>query len=344
MNWYWASIVAAVATLCATPLLRNVALRGNIIDHPGTRKIHARPTPLLGGAALYIGILAGVLGNLRHLAVFYPLLVGATLVFILGIVEDVRGLSASQRFFVQLCIASLMIALGVRVSFLPQGPWKDIGEITITLVWLVGVTNAYNYLDGMDGLAAGSAAINFFCFFIILFTTRQYPLACVAAIAMGACVGFLPYNLKNARIFLGEAGSTLLGFSLASLALIGNWAQDNIVKIFIPVFILGVPIFDMCFTTFMRVREGKVTSLAEWLRYGGRDHFHHCLVDLGLLPFGAVVFIYFITLSLGLSAIMVSNDSAVEAYLTLSQAFIMFGVIATLIVVGKRRHSGWSPQ
>jgi UDP-GlcNAc:undecaprenyl-phosphate/decaprenyl-phosphate GlcNAc-1-phosphate transferase len=171
-----------------------------------------------------------------------------------------------------------------------------------------------------------------------LFTSGQVNLAILSFIIIASCLGFLPYNLKNAKIFLGDAGSTFIGFTLAGIALMGNWAQDNIVKISIPILVLGVPIFDMCFTTIMRVREGKVKTVIEWLKYGGKDHFHHYLVDLGLTHFGAVAFIYFVTLSLGISAIMVSNDRAFEAFLSLSQAAIIFGVVATLIVAGKRKH------
>lgn len=162
---------------------------------------------------------------------------------------------------------------------------------------------------------------------------------------MAACVGFLPYNnYKKARMFLGDAGSTFLGFTLACIALAGDWASDGVVKLFIPILILGMPIFDMIFTTVMRIREEKIKTVIEWLRYGGKDHFHHYLVDFGLHPSGAVMFIYFITLSLGLSAIMASNDQAVEAWLTLSQAAIIFGVIAVLIMAGKRHRSGWKNQ
>ncbi|MFH0856265.1 MAG: hypothetical protein V1869_07170, partial [Candidatus Omnitrophota bacterium] len=116
---------------------------------------------------------------------------------------------------------------------------------------------------------------------------------------------------------------------------------DNIVKISIPILILGVPIFDMVFTTVIRIKEGKVKNVFEWLKYGGRDHFHHYLVDLGLGSRGAVLFIYSITFSLGISAVMVSNDKAYEAFLSLSQAFITFGIIAALIIAGKRHRTGW---
>jgi UDP-GlcNAc:undecaprenyl-phosphate/decaprenyl-phosphate GlcNAc-1-phosphate transferase len=191
-------------------------------------------------------------------------------------------------------------------------------------------------------LAVGSAVINLFCLWSILNSTKQYALELIVITLMAACIGFLPYNnYKKARMFLGDAGSTFLGFMLACFALAGDWAANNAVKLSIPILILGVPIFDMIFTTIMRIKEEKIATIIEWLRYGGKDHFHHYLVDLGLTPSSAVLFIYFITFSLGISAIMVSNDSALEAVLTLSQAVIIFGVIAVLIVVGKRRRSGW---
>ena len=324
-----------------TPIFGRLGMRLGVLDLPSGRKIHKVATPLLGGVALYLGVISALLFNIKVMFSFLLVMLAATIILIIGLINDIKNLSAQLRIVLQSLIALALIFSGIRIEFLPVGTWGNIGEIIITLIWIVGVTNAYNYLDGMDGLAAGSAVINLFCFAVILRNTGQYFLTKLALILMGACLGFLPYNLKKAKIFLGEAGSTFLGFTLACIAVAGNWAEDNIVKISIPVLILGVPIFDMIFTTIIRFKEEKVKTFLEWLQYGGKDHFHHYLVDLGLLPFGAVIFIYFITLSLGISAIMVSNDQAFEAVLTLSQASIIFGVIATLIVVGKRRRSGW---
>lgn len=335
-------IISFLVTYLTTPFFRRLAVKFKILDLPNRRKIHKRATPLLGGVAIYLGLLSGFLFSLKNLYFFMPILISVTIIMIIGLIDDIRGLSAQIRLFYQLIIALTISLLGVRVSFLPHSLWGDISEIIITLIWIVGVTNAYNYLDGMDGLAVGSGVVNLLCFSVILYHTKQYSLAILTIILMGACLGFLPYNFKRAKIFLGDAGSTLLGFTLASIAVIGNWAEDNIVKISIPVLILGVPIFDMIFTTIMRTKKLKIKTLLEWLQYGGKDHFHHYLVDLGLQPLGAVVFIYFITLSLGISAIMLSNDRAIEAFLTLLQASIIFGVIAVLMVVGKRRRSGWN--
>ena len=342
MNTFISFLISFLLVLLTIPLFRRLAVRFKIVDLPGHRKVHKRATPLLGGAAIFVGLICGLLFNFKFMDSFLPYIICSTIIVVMGIVDDTGGLNASFRFVCEVAIALIVISYGKRITFIPFKGVGDFVEIIITIIWIVGVINSYNYLDGLDGLAAGSAVINLFCFSVILFKTGQYYLSLLAAILIGACLGFLPFNFKKAKIFLGDAGSTLLGFSMAYIAIAGDWAPDNIVKISIPVLILGVPIFDMIFTTIMRIKEGKVKTLVEWLKYGGKDHFHHYLVDLGLTTTGAVVFIYFVTLSLGLSAILLSNDPAIEALLSLLQASIIFGIIATLIVIGKRHRSGWS--
>ena len=335
-------IISLLVSLASVPIVRAIALACNIVDIPGGRKIHKAATPLLGGIPIYCGLIAGLACRPALIRAFLPLLIGSTFILILGLMNDIRPLSARLRLYIQVLISLGMALTEYRISFMPRGFWGDSVEIAITVVWLVGVTNAYNYLDGLDGLAGGSAAINLFCFGVILWKTRQYPLAALSVIIIGSSLGFLPFNFSGRwKVFLGEAGSTFLGFVLAGTALVGNWAEDNVVKLSVPILVLGVPIFDMVFTTVMRIAEGKIKNLVQWLEYCDKDHFHHRLVDLGLRPKASSVFIWFITLSLGISAIMVNNDPAVEAYLSLTQAAIIFGIIACVIVIGKRRRSGW---
>ncbi len=341
MNFLIFWIIAFTVSYLTTPLLRRLAIALRIMDLPGGRKIHHKATPLLGGVAIYLGVVTVVFSNMNDYGFFIPVLIGGTIMLGVGLLDDLRGLGARFRLVCQLIAAGIVIASGIRINFLPHSTIGIIGEMILTFFWIIGVTNAYNYLDGMDGLAAGSAVINLFCFEVILYMTNQSYLGILAVILTAACLGFLPQNFrKKKKMFLGDSGSTFLGFSIACMALIGAWAEDNIVKISIPILILGVPIFDMIFTTVMRIKEGKVKNFVEWLEYGGRDHFHHYLVDVGLTHIGAVVFIYFITISLGISAIMVSNDKAFEGVLVLFQAAIIFGIIATLIVLGKKRRIG----
>ncbi len=342
MQTLTAFLIAFLVAYLSTPLFRKMALFLGVLDIPNQKKVHSNPIPLLGGLGIYLGIIIAFLFFLPSFKIIWPVIVGGTIILYVGAWDDIKGLSAQLRFYVQILVAVIVVSLGVRVSFLPMSLLGDIGEFIVTVIWLVGVTNAYNYLDGLDGLATGSAVLNFLCFFIITYTTNQFPLGLVAVILMGACLGFLPHNfLRKKKMFLGDAGSMFLGFTLAGLAVTGNWASNNVVKLSIPILILGVPIFDMIFTTIMRIKEEKVKNIIEWLRFGGKDHFHHYLVDLGLSPQGAVIFIYYLTFSLGLGAIMVSNDTAVEGVLTVLQASIVFGVIGVLIVVGKKHRSGW---
>ena len=342
MKYFPNVIVPFLVSLLATPIAIRVAKRFDILDHPGHRKIHKRAIPLLGGFVIYCGFIAGLVAHREVIPLLLPIIIGATVMVIIGLIDDIRGLSAQFRFVVELLVVLVLVKFGVCVSFLPAGFWGDLAEIMITAFWVVGVTNACNYLDGLDGLATGSAIVNLFCFSVILYHTNQPELAIMAMVLTASCLGFFPYNFQKAKIFLGDAGSTFLGFTLACIAVSGNWAEDNVARLSIPILILGVPIFDMIFTTILRIKEEKVKTLVEWLHYGGKDHFHHYLVDIGLHVQGAVAFIYLLTFSLGISAIMLSNDNAVEALLSLSQASIIFIVVAVLIVVGKRRRSGWN--
>lgn len=336
-----AFFVSFLVAYISTPLLRRVAVTLEIMDIPNKRKIHKKATPLLGGVAIYLGFVTGFFFHFEELRYFLPVLLGGTLMLGVGVVNDFRELSAKFRLLCQVLIALVIVNSGIRVDFLPNNFLGNLGEVLITIIWIIGVTNAYNYLDGMDGLASGSAAINLFCFGVILLLGFQPYLCAVSVILAAACVGFLPHNFKRRKIFLGDAGSTFLGFILACVAVMGTWAEDNIVKLSIPFLILGVPVFDMIFTTVVRIHQKKVSNITEWFEYAGRDHFHHYLVDLGLSPVGAVLFIYAVTVSLGMSAILVTNDSPLEALFVVMQSAIIFTIIGVLMVVAKKRHSGW---
>lgn len=338
-------IIAFIVAYFSGFFYKRLAFKLDILDVPDSkRKIHARPTPLLGGVAIYTAVIVSIFINFGQFAQLTPIVLGGTVMLLVNLLDDIRGLSAKLRIAIELIVALLVILSGTHIDFLPHGFWGDLGEIIITLIWIVGLTNAFNYLDGMDGLAAGSAVINLLFFSIILLSTAQIQTGFFALILSAACLGFLPHNFSKEKMFLGDSGSTFLGFTMACLALVGNWASDNIVKISIPILIMGVPIFDMIFTTYTRIKDKKVKTIVEWLKYAGKDHFHHSLVYVGLIPKHAVIFIWAISVSLGLSAIMVSNDTAWEGVVTLLQASIIFLTIGILIVVGRHRRTGWEKE
>lgn len=339
MKTLTAFIIALLVSFFSSFLFRKMALSLNILDVPNDKKVHKNPIPLLGGLSIYFGVVIAYCFFSDSFKTMIPIFIASTVILYIGTYDDIKGLSARVRLLMQIAASVFVITFGIHISFLPKNLLGEMLEIIVTIVWIVGLTNAFNYLDGLDGLATGSAALNLFSFFVIMYGTGQFRLGLAIVILMGACLGFLPHNFfGKKRMFLGDAGSTFLGFTLACIAIKGDWASDNLVKLSIPILILGVPIFDMIFTTVMRIKEQKVRNVIEWLRYGGKDHFHHYLVDLGLRQRGAVFFIYYLTFSLGLSAIMVSNDTAVEGMLMIMQSSIIFGVIGVLIVLGKRQH------
>ena len=334
------SLAALLFVYFSMPFFRSLAIRYRIVDFPGKRKMHRVATPLLGGAAIYFGLIIGLSFNGQFGRDVLAILTGATIIFLLGVADDMKGLSARFRIAVQLVAAFIVIIWGERISFLPPGLINDILEMAVSLVWVIGITNAINYLDGLDGLAAGSAVINLICFGGILYRTGQPVLFGVSFIMAAACLGFLPHNFSQhkKKVFLGDAGSTLIGFVLASIGLCGYWAAGDPVRIAIPILILGVPIFDMTFTTVMRIAEGKIKTVYGWLKYAGRDHFHHYLVDLGLTSRGSVIFIYFTQIALGISAMIASVVGPITALLSVFQGVMIFAIIGILIVMGKRRY------
>ena len=326
-----------------TPVAAWLARRVGAIDAPGGRKVHDRPTPLFGGAAIYVAFIVAVVLSSGLTPKLWGVVLAASLIFAIGILEDTRGVPATVRLLFQTAAVITLIRSGVVLTFLPPTGWGVAGEWFLTFLWVVGITNAFNFLDGLDGLAAGSAIINAFFLGAYAVATDQAGLALLSFSLMGAAAGFLPYNYKPHRrdtggeIFLGDSGSTFLGFTLASLAVMGDWAEGSPKDMIVPVLIMAVPIFDMILITIMRVREGLVRNFTEWIVYTGRDHFHHRLLGLGMRKKEAVAVIYLVSLCLGISAFLLKGSTTADAFLVLGQVTIIFGIIGYAMVVMRNR-------
>ncbi|MDD5546650.1 MAG: MraY family glycosyltransferase [Candidatus Omnitrophica bacterium] len=329
-------LISFLSALILTPIAKLIARRFKILDLPNKRKIHKAPVPLLGGAVIWLSFLIAILYAGPRQSEIKGLVLGGSLVFLVGLIDDIKGLSALFRLIIQIIASAIIIKSGVCLSFLPPTLWGDMAEASLTVFWVVGITNALNFLDGLDGLATGVSAIALACFLIIGILTGQPVIIALTLAALGSCLGFLTYNLRPANIFLGDAGSNFLGFILAGFAILGDWAYNNTVALVVPVLILGVPIFDVIFTTVMRIKNGEVKNLKEWLEYTGKDHFHHRLLDMGFNPLTATVFIYFVSLAFGISAIVLLKAPLIHAILLLVQISIIFTLIAALMVVGKK--------
>jgi UDP-GlcNAc:undecaprenyl-phosphate GlcNAc-1-phosphate transferase len=335
-------VLASLVVFVSTPLVRKLALQFHILDIPDLRKPHTHATPLLGGVAIYLGVLLGLSFDFVSFHYLSGILIGGSIILLIGVLDDINGLSVKIRLVGQLAASLAVVFSGYRIEILPDNFIGYSGEVMITVIWIIGITNAINYLDGIDGLAAGTSAVSALSFASIGFLTGQYSIAMISIILMACCFGFLPHNFRKEKIFLGDAGSTFLGFTLASIAVIGYWASDNVIKLTVPILILGVPIFDMTFTTIMRIKEKKIHSLTEWLAYAGKDHFHHRLIDLGLSRKQSLLLIIFITGALGINSIIVSNArNTFDGLLAIIQASIIFCVIGVLMVIGAKRRNGW---
>ena len=340
----WAYLFALSLGVCyvCTPLIWHLAHRIGALDIPSGRKAHLAPTPLLGGVAVYVAFAVCLLRHFTFSLELKGVVLAGTLILAIGIVDDMRGLPASAKLLGQLVATAILIRFGVVISFLPEALWGHLGEWLLTAVWVIGITNAVNFLDGIDGLAAGTSGINALFFSLVALQNQQHYLSFLAVPLVGACIGFLVYNFRPGRpaaVFLGDAGSTFLGFVLASLGVMGDWAGDHTVRLMVPILILGVPIFDMTFTTITRVRSGAVRSVGEWLEYTGRDHIHHRLEDLRVGRTGAVLVVYVLAVWLGLSALALKNATGTNAILQVAQSALVFTLLAFFMLFVRRKYS-----
>ena len=277
---------ALVGTFLTTPMMRRLALRTGTVDQPSARKIHLQPVPLLGGVAIYLGFILALvfLGGLRYIRELVAILVGASLVSILGVWDDRWGLRPLFKLLGQGAAAALLLLAGVEVHVFPWG-WLN---TAVTVVWVIGITNALNLLDNMDGLSAGIAAIAAGYFALMCAFTGQYLVGTLAVALMAACIGFLVYNWNPATIFMGDSGSLFIGFVLAALGIKLRFpANVPFVTWMVPLFVLLVPLFDTTLVTISRLRRGLNP-----LTTPGKDHSSHRLTYAGLSRREAVLVLY----------------------------------------------------
>ena len=330
--------IAFTGSIIFTFLAIFIANKFGIFDQPSERKVHIKPTPLLGGLAVFAAYTIALLLNFNFSWQLKGVVIGASFIVLSGLMDDVWELSASARLLIQILCALVVIAFGVRINIIPdQTPFAVTLEAVITVIWIVGITNAMNFLDGIDGLAAGLGVIAAGTFFVIAYQTGQTYFAYLNIALAGACLGFLLYNFHPAKIFLGDAGSSFLGFSLASLAVMGEWAEKSpVVALSIPLLILAVLIFDMIYISVARIYEKKVNNFKEWIEYVGKDHLHHRLMGLGLNQVQSVVIIYVLSLVFALAALVLKKATIEQAVLLLVQCVLILTIMAVLMIVGRR--------
>ena len=344
-RWLYILVLAFSFSAMTTPIFRIVAMRWGLVDNPSGHKIHQEPTPLLGGAAVFLGFCLPLLINGIFSLEFGAILFAAMILFGIGLLDDTLNLRAHYKLIVQIALAVALTFVGVRIILLPETTLLGITvNGLLSVIWIVGITNAMNFFDGMDGLAVGLGAIIAFFLAIVALQMDDPFVGWTAVAMMGACLGFLPYNFrpgKRALIFLGDAGSTTIGFVLASLAIYSDWADLNpVVSIFSPLLIFWILIFDMAHITLFRVIRGKTRNFKEWIEYVGHDHLHHRMARVLGGPTQSVLFIYLLSVCLGISAMLLRNARhPSEALLLLSQAFIIVILVSILEAVNGNKRS-----
>ncbi len=333
MEKYLIAFVSALAiSFTATPLIKLLAIRIGAIDFPGDdRRVHDEPIPRLGGLAIYIGFMAAALTLVPFSTKASGILAGGTLIVILGVVDDMRPLSSRFKLIVQIIAALILVSCGVRVEWVTN-PFNTIQGMTylsyfsypITVFWVVGVTNTLNLIDGLDGLAAGIASIAAFTLLAVSLMSGYTAVAIYTAALAGACIGFLPYNFNPAKIFMGDTGSTFLGFILAAISIEGAMKGAATLAIAIPVLALGLPIFDTTFAIIRRAVNGRPIMEAD------KGHLHHRLLALGLSQRQVVCTLYAASAFLGLGAIVITQDNPVK-----SMAVIGFVAVTMALALGQ---------
>ena len=313
---------ALIFAVSSTPVARKLGWRWGIIDQPGARKVHLKPIPRLGGLAIYIAFILALLifEDRFHIPQLVSILIGATLVSFLGIWDDRWGLRPLLKLSGQIVAALILVVSGVQVQFLPY-PFLN---VAVTIFWIVGITNALNLLDNMDGLSGGVGAVAAAFFLLLAALNGQYLVGSLAAALLGACLGFLIYNFNPASIFMGDTGSLFLGFMLAALGIKLHFPdRPSIVTWMVPVIVLGLPVFDTTLVVISRLRRGVPVY------QGGKDHVSHRLVAMGLTQREAVLILYLVCGVLGVLAVFVTQASVLEGYV-IGGAIALMGLAALL--------------
>lgn len=325
-----ALVCAMLVTFVTTPVVKALAQRMGAVDVPKDgRRMHDHPVARMGGLAIFLGFLLSVLLFVPVTGQLQGMLMGAVIIVVLGIFDDIYSLRAKLKFVVQIIAALAAVFSGNVIevvsnpNLLSENPYWTLGvlSIPITVLWIVAITNAVNLIDGLDGLAVGVSTISSMTLLVIALLVSEGAVAILMAALAGACIGFMPYNLNPAKIFMGDTGSTFLGFILAVVSIQGLFKFYTIISFAVPFLMLGLPIFDTCFAFIRRIANGQSPMSPD------RSHVHHRLIDMGFSQKQAVAVLYVISAILGLSAVVLTTSGEIKAMLLLF-AFCVAGAVA----------------
>ena len=322
-------VIALVVSYALTPSVKKLAIKIGAVDRPNARKVHTHVIPRLGGLAIYIVFMAAVLFCVPLQHELVGMLLGCTAIVAVGIWDDICNIPAKVKLVGQILAACIPIAFGIQIEWLTN-PFGDIIvlpeliAIPVTIFWIIGFTNTVNLIDGLDGLAAGVAFIASISMFLLAYNLNQFLPALVIVSMAGAALGFLQYNFNPAKIFMGDTGSMLLGYTLSVAAVLGLVKTAATVALVVPIIALGLPILDTTFAIIRRKMSGVPIFQPD------KGHLHHRLLALGMTQKQAVLIMYFVSMILGIVALFVANVSYKTGIVT------VLVVLAVIIYSAKR--------
>lgn len=323
---YIALAISFIASIAITPYIKKLAIRIGAFDQPNARKVHTEIMPRLGGLAIFLSFLAGFLIFLPDTMRFWPIIVGALIIITIGVLDDLMELSARTKLAGQLAAAGVAVFGGVQIDFitLPFGDRVEFGfwAIPITLLWIVGVTNAINLIDGLDGLAAGVSSIALITISAMAISMGNMLIALIGLILLGSTLGFLVYNFYPAKIFMGDTGSLFLGYMISILAVMGLFKNVAVFSLIVPIIVLAIPILDTLFAIIRRIVQKKPLSAPD------KFHLHHCIIRLGFTHRQTVIMIYAMSGLFSVAAIIFTRATMWGSTLLL----IVLLVVVELIV------------
>ena len=321
------SIALAVAYFI-TPRVMELAIKLRALDAPDERKVHKGMIPRMGGLAIYAAFVLAVLASMHINREIMGLLVGGTVILIVGIIDDLKPLPAKVKLLGQIVAASVLVMFDIRIEWLtnPFGEmlYVDYLAIPLTILWVVSLTNTVNLIDGLDGLAAGVSTIASVTILLVALQQNFWTVAILTAALAGSALGFLQHNFNPAKIFMGDTGSMFLGYMLAAISILGAVKSAATIALIVPIVALGLPILDTAFAIIRRYMSGKPIFKPD------KGHLHHRLLEMGLTQKQAVLLMYVMSGCLGLSAIALTEVNK-------SFGILIIIVLISIACIGARK-------
>lgn len=318
-----------LVTLSLVPLIKKIAPKVGAVDNPCQRKVHCQPMPRLGGLAIYSGFILMVLLTQPLTEQVVGLLLGSTVIATVGVIDDIKELSPKVKLAGQILAAGILVTFNINVDYITHPFAEGILplsylSIPVTILWVVGITNAVNLIDGLDGLAAGLATIAAVTLAMVGYLQGEFLTVPLALILAASTLGFLKYNFHPAEIFMGDSGSMFLGFNLATLSIMGFAKSITVISIFVPILILGIPIFDTLFAIIRRYTKDRPIFKPD------KEHLHHCLLNKGFSHKQTVLVIYMI-------GIFLAGTGVLLTYLTTAQGMLILVAVSTAVLWGAQK-------